>query len=55
MGVPYFTYDYNSVGVVATLESVSPSCPFPLTAYQRYLSTGPISFLPVNGNSSLIR
>ena len=42
-GIENFGWNYNQKGVVATVKTNEPSH----TAYQRFLSTGPVALLPV--------
>uniref|UniRef100_A0A182FJL4 FAD-binding domain-containing protein n=1 Tax=Anopheles albimanus TaxID=7167 RepID=A0A182FJL4_ANOAL len=52
MGVQNFTIAYNQMGVVATLQLASDSPVDNVTAWQRFLPTGPIALLPLNDRMS---
>lgn len=45
-------WDYKRFGVVATLQLSSP--PAQVTAYQRFLPTGPVAFLPMPDNTATL-
>ena len=46
--VPYSTFDLEQRGIVATVHVDSSKNFFPLTAYQRFLSIGPLALLPLS-------
>lgn len=48
LGLPWHVYDYEHVGIVATLRATGTSVHENSTAYQRFLSTGPIALLPLS-------
>ncbi|XP_065072879.1 ubiquinone biosynthesis monooxygenase COQ6, mitochondrial [Ochlerotatus camptorhynchus] len=51
MGVDNFTLAYNQMGVVATLK-LAGAVANNVTAWQRFLPTGPIALLPLNDDMS---
>lgn len=51
MGVDNFTLAYNQMGVVATLK-LGGALANNVTAWQRFLPTGPIALLPLNDKMS---
>ncbi|XP_053678550.1 ubiquinone biosynthesis monooxygenase COQ6, mitochondrial [Anopheles nili] len=52
MGVQNFTYAYNQMGVVATLRLANAGLTDNLTAWQRFLPSGPIALLPLSDDMS---
>lgn len=50
MGVQYVTWNYDQMGIVATLHLAEESAN--TTAWQRFLPTGPIAFLPLDSTKS---
>lgn len=46
-------WDYGRMGVVATLQLQSGGVAGLKTAYQRFLPTGPVAFLPVSGQAPI--
>ncbi|XP_058444281.1 ubiquinone biosynthesis monooxygenase COQ6, mitochondrial [Malaya genurostris] len=51
MAVDNFTLSYNQMGVVATLK-LGPGTANNVTAWQRFLPTGPIALLPLSDDTS---
>lgn len=51
MGTDNFTLAYNQMGVVATLK-LAEGFSNNVTAWQRFLPTGPIALLPLSDNLS---
>lgn len=52
MGAHNFTLAYDQMGVVATLRLGTPRTADNVTAWQRFLPTGPIALLPLNDEMS---
>ena len=51
-GISCIKKDYDQVGVVATLSHEEQADPMSLTAFQRFLASGPIALLPLDSKTS---